>query len=384
LRVLFIPHPLGGISHLIPLINLYRQLKGKVESAFFLAEPTKQQQGKLLTAAFGLNILRTNHNYTISSELAAYSEFDPSIVVDDTNLVTAYARQIRPLPRVTILRTGSFPNIAPKNRHHTHSMGHTVDQMPSVAPYGFETYRDFRDFLQAETRIIPGIRSVEVVDDSLKNDPRCFFSGPLILDDIDFVARQSLELFFRRNGARKRVYLTYGATQWRDTPSEVVEGIRYMLERGIAVVSNVDAGRASLLAEFPNTYFSAQYLPMHYVCANVDLVFHHCGSGAYHYPLLHGVFSVTLGTQKYDREDVALKLEQLGIARYIPGPLENQEFLQAFRACVDQYVIHDAYDRAMVRTKLGRLQEEIARTQKEFNFMQVLESARSSVPHASH
>jgi UDP:flavonoid glycosyltransferase YjiC (YdhE family) len=150
------------------------------------------------------------------------------------------------------------------------------------------------------------------------------------------------------------------------------------------VVSNVDAGRASLLAEFPNTYFSAQYLPMHYVCANVDLVFHHCGSGAYHYPLLHGVFSITIGTQKYDREDVALELEQLGIARYIPSPLENQGFLKAFRACVDQYVIHGDYDRAMVRTKLGRLQEEIARTQKEFNFMQVLETVRSLLPRTSH
>lgn len=383
MRVLFIPHPMGGISHLIPLVRLYTQLDRKVESAFFLSEPMKQQQGALLKRAFGLNLLRASHAYTISSELAAYAEFNPSIVIDDTNLVTAYARQIKPLPRVTILRTGVFPNMPPKNAAHTHSMGHTVEQMASVTPYGFETYRNFGDFFQAEARVIPGIRSVEVVDDSLKNDPRCHFSGPLILNDMDVVPRQPLEMFFRRNGDRKKVYLTYGVTQGRDAPAAVVEGIRYMLEKGVAVVSNVEAGRASLLAAFPNTYFNAQYLPMHYVCSNVDVVFHHCGSGAYQYPLLHGRFSVTLGTRKYDREDVALRLQELGVARHIASPLENQEFGQEFRACVDRYVIDEDYDRAAVRTKLRGLQEEIERTQKEFDLMQVLESVSTPLAHAT-
>ncbi len=383
MRVLFIPHPMGGISHLIPLVKLYTQLDRKVESAFFLSEPMKQQQGALLKRAFGLNILRASHNYTISSELAAYAELNPSIIVDDTNLVTAYARQIKPRPRVTILRTGVFPNMPPKNPKHTHSMGHTVDQMASVAPYGFEAYRNFRDFFQAEARIIPGIRSIEVVDDSLKSDPRCFFAGPLIMPDMDVMPRQPLEMFFLRNGDRKKVYLTYGVTQGRDAPAAIVEGIRFMLASGIAVVSNVEAGRASLLAEFPNTYFNAQYLPMHYVCSKVDVVFHHCGSGAYQYPLLHGLFSVTLGTQKYDREDVALQLQELGVARHITSPLENPEFREEFRACVDQYVIHDDYDRAEVRTKLRGLQEEIERTQRDFDLTQVLESVSSMLAHAT-
>ncbi len=383
MRALFIPHPLGGISHLIPLVSLFRQLGGKVESAFFLSEPMKQQQGALLKAAFGLHILRSTHNYTISSELAAYSEFGPSIIVDDTDLVTAYARQIQPLPRVTILRTGVFPNMPPKNLQHEHSMGHTVDQMPSVASYGFKTYGNFRDFFEAEARIIPGIRSVEIVDETLKNDPASHFSGPLLLEDMDVLPRQPLEQFLRRNGDRKRVYLTYGVTQRRDTPVAVLEGIRTMLRNGIAVVSNVEAGRAALLAEFPVTYFNAPYLPMHYVCANVDVVFHHCGSGAYHYPLLHNRFSVTLGTRKYDRDDVALELERLGVAKHIPSPLENPDFLQAFCACVDRYVIHADYDRAGVQAKLRSLQEEIRRTQAEFDFAQVLESVSSPVFSAS-
>lgn len=377
MRALFIPHPLGGISHLIPLVNLYRQLNGRGECAFFLSEPLKQQQGALLKAVFNLNILRTSHNYSISAELAAYAEFQPTLIVDDTNLVTAYARQIKALPRVTILRTGVFPNMPPRNSQHEHSMGHTVSQMPGVASFGFEPYKDFRDFFQAEARVIPGIRSVEIVDQSLASDPRCYFAGPLLLDDIDVLPRAPLESFFRRNAGRSRVYLTYGVTQRRDTPPAVVEGIRFMLQNGIAVISNVEAGRAALLAEFPETYFNASYLPMHYVCANVDLMFHHCGSGAYHYPLLHGLFSVTLGTRKYDREDVALELVRLGVAEHIPSPLENPEFLTQFRAAVDRYVLRGDYDRARVQATLRRLQEEIRRTQAEFDFMRVLESASS-------
>jgi hypothetical protein len=368
---------MGGVSHLIPLINLHRQLRRDVESAFFLSEPMRKQHGTLLKAAFGLTILRADHNYTISSELAAYSEFLPTVVVDDTDLATAYARQSQRVPRVTILRTGVFPNMSPTNPQHSHSMGHTAEQLPSVERYGFETYRRFGDFFQAEAWIVPGIRSVEVVDETLKGHPRCYFSGPLILDDMDVVPRQPLEEFFRRNGGRRRVYLTYGVMQARDAPAAVVDGIRYMLERGIAVVSNVEAGRSSLLEAFPSTYFNAAYLPMHYVCSNVDLVFHHCGSGTYHYPLLHNRFSVTLGTQKYDREDVALELERLGVAKHIPSPLENPDFVHAFRACVDRYVIHADYDRAAVQSKLHVLREEILRTQAEFDFMRVLESVPS-------
>jgi len=384
MRVLFIPHPMGGVSHLIPLVSLHRQLDGSIESAFFLSEAAKQQQGNLLQRGFGLNLLRTHHNYTISSELAAYAEFQPSIIVDDTNLVTAYARQIKPLPRVTILRTGVFPNMPPKNSQHTHSVGHTADQMPSVERYGLQTYRNFQDFFQAEARIIPGIRSIEVVDESLKRDPRCTYSGPLLLEDIDLLPRHPLAQFFERNRDRKRVYLTYGVTQGRDTPAAIAEGIRSMLEKGVAVVTNVDVGRAPLQAAFPSTYFHSQYLPMHYVCENVDLMFHHCGSGAYHYPLLHGLFSVTLGTQMYDREDVALELEELGVARHIPSPAENPEFDQAFRSCVDRYVLHEDYDRGAVHAKLHSLQVEIERTRREFNFKQVLEAAASSVPGAAN
>ncbi|HET8798153.1 MAG TPA: hypothetical protein VFO89_10725, partial [Thermoanaerobaculia bacterium] len=93
--------------------------------------------------------------------------------------------------------------------------------------------------------------------------------------------------------------------------------------------------------------------------------------------LLHGLFSVTLGTRKYDREDVALELVRLGVAEHIPSPLENPEFLTQFRAAVDRYVLRGDYDRARVQATLRRLQEEIRRTQAEFDFMRVLESASS-------
>lgn len=380
MRVLLIPHPLGGVSHLIPLVRLYTRLGRGTKSAFFLSAATKEHQGEYLREVFGVEILKTSHNYTISSELAAYSEFNPDVVIDDTNLVTAYARQIRPVPRVTVLRTGIFPNIFPRNQAHTHSMGHTVDQMPNVGDYGFERHSDFRDFFQAEARIVPGIRSIELVDDTLHRDPLCGFSGPLLLDDVDILPRAPLEAFLARNRGRRRVYLTYGGTQGRDAPKEVVECIRGMLERDIAVVSNVDVGRASLLGRFPETYYSVPYLPMNYVCSNVDFVFHHCGSGAYHYPILHGVFSVTLGTQKYDREDVALRLEELGVSKHIPGPSENESFVETFNACVERYLFERHYDIERSQRMFGQLKTEIRDTESSFDLMALLALAAQTRP----
>ncbi len=376
MRVLFIPHPANtGVAHLFPLLRLHTRLPSGVTSAFFLSADTKQKQGGPLRKAFDLNILKTSHNYTISAELAAYSEFKPDVVVDDTSLVTAYTRQIRRLPRVTLLRTGIFPNVPPKNPRHTHSMGHAADQLPSVAEYGFEPYRDFRDFFQAEVKIVPGIRSIELAGEALERDPSCFFSGPLLFDDVDITPRAPLEVFMARNHNKRRVYLTYGGTQGRDAPLEIVECIHRMLERDIAVVSNVSAGRASLLERFPNTYYSLSYLPMNYVCSNVELVFHHCGSGAYHYPILHGVFSVTLGTQRYDREDVALRLEELGVSKHIPGPSENERFVETFDACVDRYLLERSYDIAGSQRVLEQLRREIRETGASFDMAAVLAAA---------
>jgi hypothetical protein len=377
MRVLFIPCPTGGASHLIPLVKLHSLLAPGVESAFLFSAQLKEDFGALCEQLFGIRVLDVDNLGSVSSQLAAYAKFPPDVVVDDTDLCSAYTRQCKRVPRVTIARTGIFPNIEPKNGAHSHSMGSLVGSMPSVASYGFTPFTRLADFFEADVRVVPGVRSVEIVDASLADDPNCRFAGPLIIDDV-FVSDE-IKAFFLANQRRKKIYLTYGAVQHAAAPAMIGEFIDHALRRGVAVVTNISRDSARFSRAFPTTFFQDDFLPMHFVCENVHGIFHHCGSATYHYPILHGMWSVTLGTQCYDRDDVATRLESLGVSRHIASPAENPGFLASLLGELDKLISAEPYVGDAARRSIAALKAEIVGASSGFSFMDALHSAVTSV-----
>jgi hypothetical protein len=115
---------------------------------------------------------------------------------------------------------------------------------------------------------------------------------------------------------------------------------------------------------------------MHFVCARADLMVHHCGSGTYHYPLLHGLPSITVGTQKYDRDDVAVRLEELGVSVHIPAPEECQRFVETFKSAVRRYFDPSGELMSWTKDQIETLRLEIERTVSAFDFAEVLRRAQ--------
>lgn len=376
MRVLFVPYH-GGASHLIPLVALSRMLgKFSIETAF-LVPPVMMDAARIL----GVNVLPVKHVGDGQTEAQAYRLFRPSVVVDDCSLSTGFVSAFWGIPRVTIQRTGVFPGYVPRNPHHAHSLPINLTEVPDVTRFGLRQPRSLAELFEAPVSIVPGIRSIEVLPDGAENDRSFHFAGPLLAEDYlrgapgmppeatvkDF---GPLDRFFAQNEGRV-VYFTLGLVV--KPCAAVLEAIDRVLRRGYAVVTSIPA--PDLAARYPGRLFYGSYLPMHYVCSRAKLAVHHCGSAAYQYPLLHELPMITLGTRCYDRDDVALRLEELGVSRHVPAPEECDGFVERFEAAFDECFADGGRVYHERRARAAQLHEEIRRTSETFDLHRVLLTA---------
>ncbi|MBD3557351.1 hypothetical protein H6S82_00510 [Planktothrix sp. FACHB-1355] len=394
MKVLFTFLYRGGLAHLNPLIALHYQCRRQnIETAFLVPRFRHEFLKK-----FNLNVLDIDHQPSekmgFRTEIQAYGKYKPDVVIDDMSMTTQFAAQVSQLPRITIQRTGIFPFETRVNPKHQHSMDpFDISKIPKVSFLGIPQPRKFTDLFAAEGKIVPGIRSLEVLPPQIAGDPGYFFAGPLIIDD--FIAEagnqqlsftsvskenpnienlrdfSSLRQFFETNGNRKTVYLTYGTIAVGDAPPAIDELIKYLLSEGVAVVSSVPL--VDVEKKYQPLYFFSRYLPMHFVCERVDLMIHHCGSGTYHYPIIHNVPTIIIGTRCFDREEVAYRLAEKGAASFLPDPVEEPEFLVKIKKLIDSG-LNDAEFIKRQKNQLSRLKSEIDRTVSEFNIREVVES----------
>jgi UDP:flavonoid glycosyltransferase YjiC (YdhE family) len=390
MKVLFIP--MGGrLAHLLPLVALNKMLANtSVETAFLV--PRKQHA---LLRESGVEVLDIDHQ-GFRSEIPAYKKYAPDVVVDDASLTTGAATLLTGVTRVAIQRTGMFPGDVPRNQKHGHSMAISTADLKSkwagLAALGLPEPKVFSDLFYAPYKIVPGIPSIEVLPAALQNDPTYFFSGPLVMDDflvnnlgsgnkIRFSLSDSkdfapLQKFFERNRERKRVYVTFGTVA--KPTREIHDCLQFLIDNGISIVSSIKLDNLNEAQQ--ELYYYATYLPMHYVCSNVDLVVHHCGSGTYQYPLMHEVPSIIVGTQCHDRDDVGMRLDELGTSIYLPGPNENENFVGDFKEAVEQYFEESGHFIKEKKKNLAALNQEIEYTVNDFDFKYVLQRAADS-PH---
>jgi UDP:flavonoid glycosyltransferase YjiC (YdhE family) len=387
MRVLFVPFPTAPISHVLPLLALDTMLRDSdIETAFLLP-----RGGHPIVSQVTDCVLDIDHQ-GFRTEMEAYAKFAPDVVVDDASPTTLHAARLTNTPRVAIQRTGMFPGTVPRHAHHRHSMGLQVDQMADVTFMGLEQPKSFADLFEARIKIVPGIRTIEALPPAVRDDPSYVFAGPLIMPDymvdqvgyldsarrapagVEFKSLNPVLEFLARQRGHQKVYLTFGSVA-RAMPV-IFDCIRWLLDQGIAVVTSVKVDE--LTDRQRELYYHAVYLPLHLVCSNIDLAIHHCGSATYHYPILHNVPAITIGTLCYDRDDVAARLEELGASEHIPSPEECPDFAERFRAAVERYFDTATGVRRRRTEQVARLRQEIAATQAAFDFEDVLESALSA------
>lgn len=388
LRILFVPNTGAVIPHLLPLLALDFRLESSRHETAFLAP-----------AAFHKSLRNERRNvldidYRSESlfrdEMAACGHFRPDVIVDDFSLSVLLTAKVANKPRITLLRTGSFPGGQPRDSAHRHSCeshaGRKFDFGTHFQNFellcGAPAPKTFSEACAANASIIPGIRAIEELPPSLDDDPSYFFAGALSISDSAVptlfdanrdTASQDILAFLENNRERKIVYLTLGSVLKGD--ESIRKSIEYMLSAGISVISTID------LPEVPSflksLFHYAPFVPMHVVCSRVSLMIHHCGSGTYQYAILHKVPSICIGSQCYDRDDVAYRLEELGVAKYIPANEDAVAFSKIFREKFDQCIDSQGHWYKEAKQRLELLKIENDQAAATFDFGTVLETAVS-------
>ena len=372
------------LSHLIPLLALHSRLEpGRHDTAFLVP---KQFHDAL--ADCGRNALAIDHQLAqaFRTEMLAYSHFKPDVVIDDLAETVIMSTKIAEIPRITIRRTGTFPGCAPRNLNHRHSL-----LLPgSDSRYFAEFYRNseaicglpppktLADACDADVSVVPGIRAIERLPPNLAADPSYVFSGPLIVPDSE-AARisqagrdtEALLSFIDGNQSRPIAFLTLGNILAACDPLPGI--VKHILEEGFAVISNVNV--SDVAPNLRDRFFHRRFLPMDAVCSRADVMIHHCGSGTYQYQLMHALPSIAVGSQCYDRDDVAMRLDELGVAKYVCSPDDAPDFsgrlLRAFDECSNK---SGTWFKKAQET-LRALKEETARVANLFDLESVLEMA---------
>jgi hypothetical protein len=78
-----------------------------------------------------------------------------------------------------------------------------------------------------------------------------------------------------------------------------------------------------------------------------------------------------MGTQCYDREDVALRLEDLGVSGHIPHPDDNPNYWNIFLEMIDRFEKNTLIDFDMI----NKLKIEINETMSNFDMGKVIQYA---------
>ena len=373
MRVLFIPYPDGIPSHGLPLLALRRSCDQPIQGAFLL--PRKYHH---LGPLAGVDVL--DHDFTgeLATELDAYRHYRPDVVIDDCNPATYYACAATRIPRVTVLRIAAFPGYTARNPHQAHTLpiADRVSRWVSAAVPA----PAIGELCSAGGHVIPAIAAIEPPTAPMIGNPRYAYAGPLNLPDDDTMrlmagparaAEQDAELqrFLDLHAHRPLAFMTFGIAQgFREEGRACV---RRLIESGFAVISTFSAGELDRAAR--PLHFWSGLVPLDLVCGRADVVIHQCGSGTYYYPLLHGTPTITLATGFVDREDIALRLEDLGVSVHVRESADPGVLAKAIVTAAHAWLEQAALSR--YRAHVRPLQREIGDVSASFRIHDLLELA---------
>lgn len=388
MNILSVPYIFGGLSHFLPLYVLNHKLKAinSIKNSF-LVNNTIQNFLKIQNTRFvpidynfNENIIEDgktdNLNRAIKEmEEEAFNIIKPSIVIEDTSFLTPLISEKNNVPRISIQRTGLFRSIdsSLRNGRHTHSLqkGFFIDKAEFSSEYIQSSIFDISEssylnrYKESKVKIIPGIPSIECLPDNINNRDSYFYSGPLIIMDKPSInLSKRIHEFLDVNKGKPVVFITTGTID--RTP--IRKFIELFVKRNYAVITTCDH---EINETYKQEVFYNRLLPLNYICGISNLVIHQCGSGMYHYPLMNRVASLTLGTQCYDREDIALRLQELGVSGHIPHPDDNEDYWNTFLKMLDKFERNELINYDMMEV----LRNEITQTMNAFKMKEVIDYA---------
>lgn len=394
LNILSIPMLDGGLSHQIPLFVLnqthFQRVEG-IKNHFLLPKAShsnfKKKNNIILEYNYSIDANKPSNTIIeqvqkmFDIEVKAFNDVKPDIIIEDCCFTSPLIAEKNNIPRISIQRTGFFRNIPKIKRNNTHK--HSLENENNVDVFfiseGHKEYDKTNlsnqnllvNYLNAHTKIIPGIPSIEKLPNDIIDKNSFFYSGPLLVQDnlSDKILLDNIQQFLIKNKNRKKVFITLGLV----SKENISEFIQILLDRDYAVFTTIS--KDIIKTKFEEQLFTHKFYPLNYICSIVDLVIHQCGSGIYHYPLINKKPAITFGTRCYDREDIALRLEELKLSKHVPSALDNDNHLKIFKSHLIDFEKGYLSD----PNQLNSISKEILDTIQNFNPIEVLEHSLNQI-----
>lgn len=393
MNILTVPYIAGGISHLLPLYVLqqkYLRSNYTINNHFLVNSFSQRfltQKGVScvpIDYVFEEDLIKSKdlskiNEHVVEMEKKAYEIVKPSLVIEDTACFTPLISEKNNIPRISIQRTGIFRSIDKRyrNDNHVHSFqkgrnfGETVGfsnlYNSEVSMCDDNDLNFLKQYINPKAKIIPGIPSIECLPDDVENRDSYFYSGPLIIMDKPSKSLSTrLDEFLMMNKQKPIVFITTGTIDG----TSIEDFIEFFVKRNYAVITT---SNSEINEKYKEEVFYNKLLPLHHICKISNLVIHQCSAGIYHYPIMNRVPFLTIGTKCYDREDIALRLQELGVSGHIPNPDDNANYWDIFVESIDKFEKNTLVDYEM----MDKLRNEINETMENFKMEEVIKYALS-------
>lgn len=324
-KVLFGAAPIFG--HSIPALRLAIELRSAGSVISGLSDDSLTNQLYRTHEAETIQLPKSgDFKDQISVVRANLEAYQPDITICDWHkLLWCALRSYRPLCRVSILRCETLkgyermnPLLPDKFQFKDESVLTWINDAFKTS--GLPVVNDLRDLCSSEIVVVPSVPQIDPLPDGVHESyPNTSFvyTGPLLIP-LGLPLSDPIKewLLLRRQEGMPILLITLG-TVWG---ASLYQTLADCLERiGIAVVMIIPQEKERRLLEVRNgpRFQAIGICNLLELAGYADIVLHHCGHATMHAILLAGKPSIILSSGEQDREDNAVRLEDLSCARYL-------------------------------------------------------------------
>lgn len=302
-------------------------------------------------------------HHLLARMLSVFDDVDPDITIADWRRDLWLVQHVRPPRcRISILRNETFLGYVRKSPYLPNPLiPHTLEEMEFLRRFNCDPASDPKLLYRTEAIVVPSVPELDPLPPQAdRNYPHSVFiyTGPLFVDGFDEspIELQAWSAHQRADG--RRVVLVTLGTGW---------GREFCLELAAAM----DRVRFSCIMAIPkqtdralvNRYAHPHLLIVEDVgytalLPHCDAVVHHAGHGTLLRVMLAGKPSITVPSYQWDREDHALRMEELGCGVHLHDGL--------YRGGLNVDQLNDAVDRVVSDPTTAAATEAMSRRLAQF------------------
>lgn len=257
---------------------------------------------------------------------AILADYRPEVTICDWSKPLWLALQAwRPACRVSILRCELLfgyrrRNLFLPDKFPFETVGSLERLNDCLSQVGLNRLADWRDLCRAEIIVVPSIPEIDPLPEGVREhypESTFVYTGPLLLQVGSPTPTSLKEWIVSSQRKGVPVILVTLGTAWETTMYRALADCLERTEFAVIMVVPDDEERRHLEQRNDERFQAVGLVDLRDLAERVDLVVHHCGHGTLHAVLLAGKPSLTLPSGQYDREDNALRLEDLGCGRHL-------------------------------------------------------------------